>query len=289
MNRDEDKKIWTVSDIINWATGYFSEKKIESPRLTIELLLCDILNLSRLDLYLNHDFPLKPLELKTLKSHIRRILSGEPIQYILGWAQFLRYKILLNKKVFIPRPETEQLTNLILSTLKDRRESVRKILDIGCGSGAISVALADFFRNAQVLAIDSDLNAIEQTKENAYLNKVTNVNVFKMNILEQFPKDKFDVIVSNPPYISKDEYEELSPQVKKEPKSALTDYSDGFTFYRRFAQIFQNLLNECGSFFLEVGWNQAEYVSKLFSTKGYLVYAKEDFNGFKRIIYSIRF
>ncbi len=289
MNRDEDKKIWTVSDIINWATGYFSEKKIESPRLTIELLLCDILNLSRLDLYLNYDAPLKPLELRTLKAHIKRLLSGEPIQYILGWAQFLNYKILLNKKVFIPRPETEQLTNLILSTLKARRESVRKILDIGCGSGAISIALADFFRNAQVLAIDSDLNAIEQTKENACLNKVTNVIAFKMNILDQFPKDKFDIIVSNPPYISKDEYEELSPQVKKEPKAALTDYSDGFTFYRRFAQIFQNLLNECGSFFLEVGWNQAEYVSNLFSTSGYHLYAKEDYNAFKRFIYSIRF
>lgn len=289
MNRKENRNTWTIAEIIKWGTQYLADKKIESPRLTIELILCDILKLTRLELYLNYAIPLKSNELNLLKTKIKELLRGFPLQYVLGWSQFLNYKILLNKKVFIPRPETEYLANLVRVSLKHKKDEKLKILDIGCGSGALAIALADYFKQSEVYAIDIDENAIEQTKENAKINKVENLVVFKMDILEQKPNEHFDIIVSNPPYIPLSEYEVLPKEVKKEPKFALTDGNDGLTFYRRFAEIFPEILSDKFAFFLEVGWNQAEVVSKLFYQKDYEVKIENDFQGIKRIVYSIRF
>lgn len=289
MNRKENRNAWTIAEIIKWGTQYLADKKIESPRLTIELILCDILKLTRLELYLNYAMPLKSNELNLLKTKIKELLRGFPLQYVLGWSQFLNYKILLNKKVFIPRPETEYLANLVRVSLKHKKDEKLKILDIGCGSGALAIALADYFKQSEVYAIDIDENAIEQTKENAKINKVENLAVFKMDILEEKPNEHFDIIVSNPPYIPLSEYEVLPKEVKKEPKFALTDGNDGLTFYRRFAEIFPEILSDKFAFFLEVGWNQAEVVSKLFYQKDYEVKIENDFQGIKRIVYSIRF
>lgn len=289
MNRKENRNAWTIAEIIKWGTQYLADKKIEPPRLTIELILCDILKLTRLELYLNYAMPLKSNELNLLKTKIKELLRGFPLQYVLGWSQFLNYKILLNKKVFIPRPETEYLANLVRVSLKHKKDEKLKILDIGCGSGALAIALADYFKQSEVYAIDIDENAIEQTKENAKINKVENLVVFKMDILEQKPNEHFDIIVSNPPYIPLSEYEVLPNEVKKEPKFALTDGNDGLTFYRRFAEIFPEILSDKFAFFLEVGWNQAEVVSKLFYQKDYEVKIENDFQGIKRIVYSIRF
>ncbi|MEJ5287303.1 MAG: Peptide chain release factor N(5)-glutamine methyltransferase [Candidatus Kapaibacterium sp.] len=282
-------KIWTINDIILWGIGYLKEKNIDSPRLSIELLLCQILGLSRLELYLYFDKPLTPNELSQLKILLKRLTKGEPLQYILGWTQFLSYKILLNKKVFIPRPETEMLVNLVCSHYKHKKDEALKILDIGCGSGAITIALADFFKNSEVTAIDIDDNAIAQTEENIDYHKLTNATVLKLNILKELPEGKYDIIVSNPPYIPLNEYKELSPQVLKEPKVALTDDSDGLTFYRRFANIFSKILTETGNFYLEIGYNQADSVSKLFLSQGFQIKIEKDFQNIKRIIFSNRF
>ncbi len=289
MSREQNKKVWTVSELISWGTNYLNDYKIESPRLSIELLLCEILSCTRLDLYLNYDKPLNPRELKELKSKIKALLCGKPLQFVLGWTQFLNYKIFLCKKVFIPRPETEILVKFALDKYKNRKEEPLSILDIGCGSGAISIALADFFKNSKVLAIDVDKDAIEQTKENAERHSLKNIQLHRMDILKEVPSEKFDLIVSNPPYIPILEYYELPKHVLDEPKLALTDGSDGLTFYKRFAEIFPKILNESGNFFLEVGWNQAEAVAEIFANSGFDVDIKKDFQGIKRIVYSNRF
>ncbi len=288
MSREQNK-VWTIRDIILWGENYFATKKVEAPRLSIELLLCNLLEMSRLDLYLNYELPLCAIELQTLKSQIRRLLKGEPLQYILGWTQFLQYKILLNKKVFIPRPETEYMVNFIINKLKSQQTQEMKILDIGCGSGAISVALADFFKKASVLAIDIDTNALLQTEENAKLHNLDNIKTMNLDILKQIPKDTFDLIVSNPPYISLQEYKRLPRNVLKEPSISLTDNADGFSFFRCFASIFPKILSNVGSFFLEVGWDQADEVEKIFTEKAFPVNIEKDFQGIKRIVYSIRF
>ncbi|MCX7908707.1 MAG: peptide chain release factor N(5)-glutamine methyltransferase [Ignavibacteria bacterium] len=289
MNRYESNRNWTISEIIHWGTSYLNKKGCESPRLSIELLLCSVLNTTRLDLYLNFDKPLKKKELDELKSKINLLLRNEPIQYILGWTQFLEFKLSLSRKVFIPRPETEQLVKFIIKKNESKQERKMSILDIGCGSGAISIALASFFRNSQVLAIDIDTNAIEQTKENALLNNVSNIETMELDIFKCVPEGSFDIIVSNPPYIPISEYSELPPQLQNEPKIALTDEKDGLSFYKRFAKIFPRMLKEDGSFYLEVGWNQANLVSEIFAKEGFSVQIEKDFQGIKRIVYSIRF
>ncbi|MFN3307529.1 MAG: peptide chain release factor N(5)-glutamine methyltransferase, partial [Candidatus Kapaibacteriota bacterium] len=133
MNQEQSRKVWTVSELITWGKNYLEARKIESPRLSIELLLCEILSCSRLDLYLNYDKPLSVRELNELKSKIKALACGQPLQFILGWAQFLNYRISLGRRVFIPRPETEILVKLITDTLKSRKDEPLLILDIGCG------------------------------------------------------------------------------------------------------------------------------------------------------------
>jgi release factor glutamine methyltransferase len=289
QNEIKTKKVWTVLELIDWGTQYLRDKAFESPRLVIELLLSKVLNLSRIELYLNFEKPLTSVELSTIKSYIKRLLSGEPLQYILGEVQFLNFKLNLLKKVFIPRPETEILVATVFEVYKELRDNQMKILDIGCGSGAISIALADFFRNSKIIAIDIDSNAIEQTLENANSYNLKNIECLKIDILKTIPEGNFDIIVSNPPYIPWAEYENLPPHIKKEPKHSLTDGADGLTFYRRFAEIFPTLLSPNGSFFLEVGWNQSESVASIFREKGFDVLIKKDFEKIKRIVYSIRF
>lgn len=289
MSPDENKKIWTISELITWGTKYLTNYKVESPRLSIELLLCKLLSCNRLDLYLNYDKPLNTFELKKLKSMIKLLVSGKPLQFILGWTQFLNYRISLGKKVFIPRPETEILVKLVCEAYQKRREEPLHIIDIGCGSGAISIALADFFGNSTVLAIDVDKNAIEQTKENAERYYLKNIQCLQMDILKSAPAGKFDLIVSNPPYISIEEYDRLPKHLREEPKIALTDNSDGLSFYKRFMRLFNQILDERGDFFLEVGWNQADAVCELFAKSNFSVQTKEDFQGIKRFVYSNRF
>ncbi|MCX7880682.1 MAG: peptide chain release factor N(5)-glutamine methyltransferase [Ignavibacteria bacterium] len=284
-----NSKLWTLGELIRWATNYLSSKSIESPRLTVELLLSHILNLSRLQLYLNFERPLIAEELNTFKSHLKRLLKSEPLQYILGETKFLENTIKLNRKVFIPRPETEILVKIIEDKYKSRKNEKLRILDIGCGSGAISVSLAKIFKNSNVLAIDIDPDCIEATKENALLSGQNNLIVEKLDILNSLPNGSFDIIVSNPPYISIEEYSKLDQQIYFEPKIALTDGADGLTFYRRFAYIFAALLSSSGSFFLEIGWNQSEFVKKIFEEKGFKLVVENDFAGIKRFVYSLRF
>jgi len=289
QNEINSKRIWTILDIINWGTQYLRSKSFDSPRLFIELILSKALSLSRVELYLNYEKPLTNEELSNIKSYIKRLLAGEPIQYILEEAQFLKFNLKIQNKVFIPRPETEILVATVIELFKDYRNEQLRILDIGCGSGAISIALADFFCKSKIIAIDIDSKAIEQTQANAISYNLTNIECYNMDILNSTPDCCFDIIVSNPPYIPLEEYNTLPQHIKKEPKHSLTDGADGLTFYRRFSEIFENILAPKGSFFLEVGWNQAENVASIFREKGYDILIKNDFQKIKRIVYSIRF
>lgn len=289
QNEIKAKKQWTILEIINWGTKYLAAKGTESPRLTIELILSKILSSSRIELYLDYEKPLTQAELFELKIALKRITAGEPLQYLLEETQFLNHKIKLTKKVFIPRPETEILVATVFENFKEFQQKPFNIIDIGCGSGAISIALAIFFPHSTITAVDIDPFAIEQTNENAQLLNLHNINCFQLDILRTTPKGKFDIIVSNPPYIPLNEYRVLPVQVLKEPQVALTDGADGLTFYRRFAEIFPTILSSNGSFFLEVGWNQAETVCSIFRAKGFDVETKKDFQKIKRIIYSIRY
>lgn len=287
MEGNSQRKIWRTIDIIRWGQDYFATKSFSSPRLLIELLLCKVLNCKRVDLYLSFEKPLTDNEIDKLKKMILQVLQHEPLQYIIREAQFLDFTLNVRKGLFIPRPETELLVVAVRDDLSLKASDELEILDIGCGSGAISIALAKYFPNSNVLAIDISNTALQIAKENASINNIYNINFRKLDILREIPPKKFDVIVSNPPYIPFTKIEELDENVKKEPLEALTDFSDGLTFYRRFAKIFPSMLKNFGRFYLEIGFEQTESVKKIFAESGFNLEFRLDFQNIKRIVTNV--
>lgn len=276
-------RTWTVIDIINWGTDFFKSKGIESPRLCIELLLCHVLNFERIDIYLQHDKPLTKYELDKLHSLVKRKSNREPIQYIIGKTQFYGLELEVNRNVLIPRPETEILVDEVLKY--KRNFSNPRILDIGTGCGNIAICIANNWKEAAILAVDIIEDAINMAKYNSGKYGLNNIEFRCMNILEDIPSDKFDIIVSNPPYIKQKEYLTLMAEVLQyEPPEALTDHKDGLTFYKRFAGITPVLLNEHGKFFFEIGYDQSELIGELFSKSGLSYDFVEDINKIKRVI-----
>jgi len=284
-----EEKVWTILDIVKWTTDYFQQKGIDSPRLNIELMLCQILGISRLDIYTQFDKPLTEIERKILRNMISKRVKRMPLQYILGNTDFYGHKFLVNNSVMIPRPETELLVDKVLKDIGNKYAHL-KILDIGTGSGCIALSLAKELSNSKILAIDNSYFALMTAKNNASNLAIKNVIFNQCNILEELPTlEKFDILVSNPPYIPIDEYNQLEPEVKLyEPKESLTDDSDGLTFFKRFAQIIPDLLKDNGIFYFEFGYNQGEKLINLYNKKGYNVKLLKDFNSIDRFIVGTR-
>ena len=214
------EKIWKVVDLINWGKDYLENKNISDARLNIELLLCKVINCKRFDLYLNFDKPLQKEELALFKAMLIRRLNSEPLQYILGKTEFMGLPFNLNSNVLIPRPETEILTEKCIDYCKSnfRDKETISILDIGTGSGNIGISLSKLIPNCKVIAIDIDEAALQTAKENCELNQVSDkIDFFHLDILnDRLPDEwKFDLIVSNPPYINQTEYSSLQPEILK--------------------------------------------------------------------------
>jgi release factor glutamine methyltransferase len=202
-------------------------------------------------------------------------------------------EILVEPGVLIPRPETEQMVSLIIGNYKNNPP--QKILDIGTGSGCIAIALAKAFPGSFAFGIDNSPHAVDIARLNAAENKVANIEFNICDVLKNpasipyIEGKRYDLVVSNPPYIDKAEHDVLDPEVRKyEPAEALTDFGDGYTFYRRFAEIFKDLLIENGEFFIEIGWGQKQEVIDIFSQAGINVVAIDDFGGVPRILSNFR-
>lgn len=277
------KSVKSVLDIIKSGSSFLADKSIESPRLNMELMLCSVLNCERISLYTNHDRPLNENEVSELRNMVKRRAKREPLQYILGKTAFLDFDILLdNSNVLIPRPETEQLCELASELFE--KNTPLEILDIGCGSGCISIALAKSYPKANVTGIDISEDAVLLSRKNAANNNIQNAAFFAINIFEIDKNKKYDLILSNPPYISLPEYAELEPELSFEPKKSLTDGSDGLTFYRFYVSIYKSILADGGIFVLEIAYNQGEIVRKMFLDAGYEAKIIKDFAGCDRII-----
>jgi release factor glutamine methyltransferase len=277
------EKTWRIIDVINWGNDYFCKHNIESPRLLIDLLVCDVLQIQRFELYLNYDKTLSKDELLILNSYVKRAAANEPFQYILGKTPFLDLTINVNSSVLIPRPETEELADSIIKRIQNQPEII-EILDIGTGSGCLAIALAKAFPEKKVYGIDVSLDAIKTAKDNNLIN-YSNAKFKYMNILKEVPQKIFDCIISNPPYIELNLYENLDKNVLNfEPRISLTDDSDGLTFYRRFSEIFPVILSPNGFFALEYGDNMQYAISELFESNFKLEIIK-DFAGKERFVF----
>lgn len=276
-----ETKIWRIIDIINWSKEYFVQNRIDSPRLTIELMLKHVLNMDRLKLYTQFEKPLSTEELSTLKEMIQLRVKRFPLQYILGSVEFYGQNYIVNENVLIPRPETEELVDLIVKSFDSEKKM--KILDIGTGSGCIAISLAKHFPNSEIFAIDNSTSALKIAKQNSIELEVNNIKFAYADILETKPKQIYDIVVSNPPYVSTIEMNELEPELNYEPKSALTDDSDGLKFYRRFVTIMKYIVSIDGKFYLELNSSLADETFSLFEND-YAVNIIKDISNKPRII-----
>lgn len=273
----------TVLESINLSSIYLEKKGIESARTNAELLLAHILNCKRIDLYLKFDRPLQENEITNYREILKRRGEREPLQYIIGSVEFFGLKFKVNPSVLIPRPETELLVEHLIEYVK--KYGAKRILDIGTGSGNIAISLAKNLPDSEINSMDNSEEALTVAKENAILNDVR-INFHKKDIQNGFDENKFDIIVSNPPYISLNDFENLQPELKVyEPKNALTDYSDGLSLYRIISEKAKNLLSANGRIFLEIGQGQSEEVKEILLSNGFInIQVKKDYQNTDRII-----
>ena len=252
-----------------------------------ELVYSHIFNCDRLSLYLNKDNCLDGDKSAQIGRILKRRLKGEPLQYILGTTEFMGLEFKVDKRALIPRPETEILISSVLEKLKSRgRQIGLKILDLGTGSGCIAVSIAKLMSQVSVWATDISSPALELAKENADLHKVK-VKFLRSNIFSALKKEqiKFDLIISNPPYIARRELSGLAKEISFEPVLALEAGRDGLDFYRRIISQAAFYLNDDGLLAFEVGFNQAGRVKAILDEQNFNVLdIIKDYNNIKRVV-----
>lgn len=257
-----------------------------TPRLDVETLLQKALGIDRLYILLNLDKDLSEDEEKTFNKFIEERLNNRPIAYIVGNREFMGLDFYVQEGVLIPRPDTEVLVEEVIEIAKDKGQI--EILDIGAGSGAITVSLAKYLENAKLTSVDISEIALEIAKKNAISNNVEDrINFVKSDLFSSLNKNqKFDIIVSNPPYIKREVIDTLDKQVKDfEPYNALEGGIDGLDFYRAITTQAKDYLKEGGVLAYEVGHDQSEDVSKLMEMDGYTnIYTRKDLQQIDRVV-----
>ena len=259
---------------------------VEDSFLKSRILLMNILNVSKeyLLIHNNDEFPEEKLE--ELKDKLSRLKNNEPIQYIINKQEFFGYDFYVDENVLIPQPDTEILVEEAINISTKMKEMCKtniKILDLCTGSGAIAVSLAKNIKEAYVIASDISKNALEIAKKNSILNNVE-IKFIHSDLYENI-KEKFNMIVSNPPYIRSKVIESLSEEVKKEPHIALDGGEDGLKFYRKIIEESKALLEENGYLLLEIGFDQRKDVIELLEKNNYKnIYFKKDLGNNDRIV-----
>jgi len=277
----------TVLEVIKLSTEYLQKKGVESPRANAEILLAEILKCKRLELYLAFDKPLAENEVQVYREAIRKRGLRIPLQYIVGNIEFYGLKLIVNENVLIPRPETELLVEKIIND-SDKSNNL-KILDIGVGSGNISLSISKNLPNSKVVAIDISKTALDVANQNAEINSLQDRIEFRLfDIMNDNLNSlgKFDLIVSNPPYVSENDYESLEPELKNhEPKIALTDNSNGISFYKHIVEASDQLLKKPGKIYFELGIDQSAQVQEYFKQNNFTnIKITKDYSGIERII-----
>lgn len=262
------ERVWTVMELLRWTAEYLAGKGFHNARLNGELLLAGVLGLRRLDLYLQYDRPLAPGELADFKSRLMRRVRREPLQYIEGWAYFRELRVRADRRALVPRPETEQLVGRVLGWAEGR--AGLHALDVGTGTGVIALALATEGPFASVTATDVQPDALALARENHSLaSPAVPVEFLQGAGYVPVAGRRFDVIVSNPPYIAEGERDTLDAEVRDwEPPSALFAGVDGLDVIRTLVAEAAAHLNPRGLLALEVGAGQGEAVASLIRATG---------------------
>jgi len=273
---------WTVLRLLRWMTSFFAEKGIENPRLDAELLLAHCLELDRVGLYLNYDRPLSADELDTIRPLVKRRGQREPLQHLLGSMEFWSLQFKVTPDVLIPRADTEILVEEALS----RAAATGSLLDVGTGSGAIVVALATELPDWTLTGLDISPQALGVARENVARYQLEQRIELVEGDLAELPQRQYDLIVSNPPYIARSEWDDLMPEVRCfEPELALLAEDDGLLCYRQLATQASQRLSPGGWLLVEIGCRQATAVKDIFSAAGLAnLFVRDDYSGQPRVV-----
>jgi len=261
--------VWTVRALLDWTTRHFQAKGIDSPNLDARLLLANVLNCKPIEVLMRSDDEPTAAERAKYREFIQKRIDGCPVAYLIGTRDFYLLSFDVTPAVLIPRPDTETLVEVALEALNGK--SNPSIIDLGTGSGCLAVSLAHQRKDATVLAVDVSPDAAELARKNATKHGVSDrVSVAVGNLFGPVPvESRFDLIVSNPPYIPPSEIETLDVGVKDyEPRLALDGGPDGLTFYRRIASEAAAFLKPGGRLAVEIGWTQEPAVRELFESSG---------------------
>ena len=272
--------------MLEWATDYFKQKDIPDPRHSIEWLLAETLEIKRLDLYLKFDRPLSPDELDRLRPMVKRRAEHEPLQYIIGYTDFMNARISVNEAVLIPRIETEQLVEIIIDRHSNEHGQDLTVLDLGTGSGCIPISLKMECPNWKLSGVDISEKALTIARKNATQNEVeisfSQADIFSPQSIDA--SEPLDLIVSNPPYITPEEKETLEPQVRSyEPHQALfTD--DIEKMYGSIMQFARQKLSPTGTLYLELHEDYAQTIQQLFHQKNWETELHKDYDNKERFL-----
>ena len=274
----------TVLEVLQATAAYFKRHNVENARLNAEQLLAHVLGRKRIDLYLEFERKLTETELEPLRDLVKRRSEGEPLQHLLGTVEFCGITFLCDRRAMIPRPETEQLVELVESRIENRE---LRIVDVGTGSGVIALSLAAKFPGAKVLAIDVSETALALAQENAArLNLSAQVQFLKSCLLENV-EGAFDLIVANLPYISTQDRHTLSREVLHDPKIALFAGERGDELVRELIDQAPTRLRPGGMLALEIGLGQGHALLSVLTEKNYRdICSKNDYNGVTRFLFA---
>jgi release factor glutamine methyltransferase len=274
----------TVLEVLQATGAYLQKRDIENPRLNAEHLLAHVLGRKRIELYLEFERQLTEAELGPLRGLVKRRGEGEPLQHLLGTVEFCGLTFLCDKRAMVPRPETEQLVELVESRIVNRES---RIVDVGTGSGVIALSLASKFPEANILAVDVSDDALALAQENAVrLNLTDRVRFLKSRLLEKV-EGAFDQIVANLPYISTQHRHTLSREVLHDPEVALFAGTRGNELVRELIDQSPSRLRPGGMLALEIGLGQSEELLSALTEKKYRdISSKNDYNGVKRFLFA---
>ena len=275
----------TIKELLNQGIIMLKNEEVDAPKNKARAILQHTLKKSREYLIIYDNKQVTKEQRDEYVKNIKRLILGEPLQYITGLQEFMKLNFVVTKDVLIPQPDTEILVEEVINIANKLENPI--ILDLCTGSGAIAISLAKYVPNIKVIATDVSKKALEIARHNAKLNGVLNsIDFLESNLFDKIKNIKFDIIVSNPPYIPSNEIKTLPKDVRQEPVIALDGGKDGLDFYRKIFEKGYEFLNRQGYLCVEIGYNQREDVKKIIEKQKRYVetYCKKDLCENDRVI-----
>ncbi|MCF7972464.1 MAG: peptide chain release factor N(5)-glutamine methyltransferase [Phycisphaerae bacterium] len=282
---------WTIKALLDWITPFLGDKQVDAPRLCAEFLMCHVLGKQRIELYTQFDQVVPADQLAQLRALVKRASDHEPVAYLVGKTEFYSLELNVRPGCLIPRPETEMLVQHAIELLRTRKGQ-QSVLDLCTGSGCIAAAIAHNVKDAHVTATDLSQDALDIAAENCLKHRLSErITLLQGDLLSPVASSPFDLIVSNPPYVSEAEYAVLDKNVKEyEPREALLAGPKGLDIYERLLLQVESHLKPDGVLMLEIGYLQGpDVVSMLENTSLFShIQTYKDMQNHDRLVVAIR-